>query len=482
MLKVRILNFVFIFKVGNSAGEPVQSGYNTSQGFYILDVSSEKGFENLQMPAHHGGPSSSEVLQEIPVIAAFSEVSSAPCNTTKFSSTNTDTLMMLKIEFQELVVNHLDAEVREAYRLQKEIENQKEFRAVKAATEKRVMNILAAHVPGEKIPHLDFFREVVGILGEKYPYVYGSDPMKEVSPGQWVKKFPFRGTGGPSGLKSLPKVLQQSYRRLRDNKDCSNKNSNETSEWAEGATSKNSRKRKAHVYGVDQINFYIDAKLSRAEVTRKLEQWASLGFEEREEMFSAIRESLQSIFASNYLIFDALPGFFDDERHLQYQFQWVAKKSIIENIEVRVGPQFGFLLDVLKRWIPTKDFAQKIEAANLKSEELNGSPIPLRVCLLRELTFFWAKTRSGLLRFENEEVVDGSPRIVYSEDKDTNSSHFSIEAEHKTILVGLTFNDAIASFFHLTFVANMKYPANGEDAAVWLQRKVAGIEETGDDL
>jgi hypothetical protein len=127
--------------------------------------------------------------------------------------------MMLKIEFQELVVSHLDAEVREAYRLQKEIENQKEFRAVKAATEKRVMNILAAHMPGEKIPHFDFFLEVVGILGEKYPYVYGSDPMKEVSPGQWVKKFPFRETGGPSGLKSLPKILQQSFRRLRDSKD-----------------------------------------------------------------------------------------------------------------------------------------------------------------------------------------------------------------------------------------------------------------------
>jgi hypothetical protein len=31
-------------------------------------------------------------------------------------------------------------------------------------------------------------------------------------------------------------------------------------------------------------------------------------------------------------------------------------------------------------------------------------------------------------------------------------------------------------------VDNMKYMKNGEDSAVWLQRKVAGIEETGDDL
>jgi hypothetical protein len=112
------------------------------------------------------------------------------------------------------------------------------------------------------------------------------------------------------------------------------------------------------------------------------------------------------VFASNYLIFDAFPRFFDDERHLQYKFQWFAKKSIIKNIEVQVGPQFGFLLDVLKCWIPTKYFAQKIEAANLKvggAERISPS-----ACLsAKRVKLFWAKTRSRLLRFENEEVVEG---------------------------------------------------------------------------
>jgi hypothetical protein len=200
--------------------------------------------------------------------------------------------MMLKIEFQELVVSHLEAEVGEAYRLQKEIENKKEFRAVKAATEKRIMNILAAHMPGEKIPHFDFFREVVGILAEKYLYVYGSDPMKEVSHGQWVKKFPFRETGGPSGLKSLPKILQQSFRKLRDSKG-SNGNSNETRELAEGPQAKTTESARC-MFTEWTTNFYRVGKLSRAEVTRKLEQGrASLGFEGREEMFSSNRESFR---------------------------------------------------------------------------------------------------------------------------------------------------------------------------------------------
>jgi hypothetical protein len=139
------------------------------------------------------------------------------------------------------------------------------------------------------------------------------------------------------------------------------------------------------------------------------------------------------VFASNYLIFDALPRFFDDERHLK--FQWFAKKSIIKNIEVLVGPQFGFLLDVLKRWIPTKYFARKIEAANLKVGGAERISNPSACLSAKRVKLFWVKTRSRLLRFENEEVVEGDRALCTLKTNYTNSSHFSIEAEHRTILV-----------------------------------------------
>jgi len=43
----------------------------------------------------------------------------------------------------------------------------------------------------------------------------------------------------------------------------------------------------------------------------------------------------------------------------------------------------------------------------------------------------------------------------------------------------LNFNEAVASFLHLCFVGNLKYPEEAESVAVWLQRKVAGMDEPG---
>jgi len=56
---------------------------------------------------------------------------------------------------------------------------------------------------------------------------------------------------------------------------------------------------------------------------------------------------------------------------------------------------------------------------------------------------------------------------------------FAIDAENGVVLKDISFNDAIAAFYHLTFVANMRYPKNGKSVAVWRQRKVASIVDTG---
>ncbi len=68
----------------------------------------------------------------------------------------------------------------------------------------------------DTIPYIQFFRDLLSILAENYKYVFGSDPMQEVSPGQWARRFTFRGTGGPSGIKMLPTIIQQSFLRLKD--------------------------------------------------------------------------------------------------------------------------------------------------------------------------------------------------------------------------------------------------------------------------
>lgn len=390
------------------------------------------------------------------------------------NSSSTDILLMLKSGFDDLVIKHLDGDVREAYRIQKEIDDPREFRAVKAATEKRVLNFLVTHVQKDKVPNIEFFRDVTSILADNYNYIYGSDPMKEVAPGVWVRKFPFRGTGGPSGIRSLPKILQQSFRRLRD----VNPSAEFSKVYDSGSLpeTKKSRKRKAFVYGVDQSKFYATEKLSKEEFLAMLNTGES-SYEEKEELFAANRETVQDILTSSNQIFNSVPGFFDDERHIQHQFQWISEKSIVETIKVQMSPQFEFLHKVLNRWMPTQDFAVKMETAKLKSADLNDNPVPQHVCLLRELNHYWHKKRNGFIRFPDEVEIDSSPHIVCMESKE--GIRFNIRAEHKTFLSDLSFSDAVAAFFHLTFVSNMKYPEGGEAVAIWLQRKVAGIVEKG---
>jgi hypothetical protein len=73
-----------------------------------------------------------------------------------------------------------------------------------------------------------------------------------------------------------------------------------------------------------------------------------------------------------------------------------------------------------------------------------------------------------------------SPHIVFIEERD----HFSFEvhAELKPFLTGLNFNEAISSFLHVAFIGNLRYPENAEAVAVWLQRKVAGINDPGKNI
>lgn len=46
---------------------------------------------------------------------------------------------------------------------------------------------------------------------------------------------------------------------------------------------------------------------------------------------------------------------------------------------------------------------------------------------------------------------------------------FEVHAEQKAFFRDLNFNEALASFLHLSFVGNLKYPEEGESVAIWLQ-------------
>jgi hypothetical protein len=63
-----------------------------------------------------------------------------------------------------------------------------------------------------------------------------------------------------------------------------------------------------------------------------------------------------------------------------------------------------------------------------------------------------------------DEDEDTSPHIVYLEMAE--SHHFNIRCEKRVACSNSTFTKAVVAFFHLMFVANMRYQEEGESVAI----------------
>jgi hypothetical protein len=137
-------------------------------------------------------------------------------------------------------LNFLDKSSREAVREQKTFALEKDFKKVKLSIESRVL--------------VFSLRQVVGVLANQYPYMFLDDPMLTVQ-GITVRPFRGKGTGGVTGVSSLPKALQQKFTRMLDVKH--------------GVVKKKKRKlpdenserrvptKKRKVYGVQGEKFYL---------------------------------------------------------------------------------------------------------------------------------------------------------------------------------------------------------------------------------
>lgn len=381
-------------------------------------------------------------------------------------------LDILVYEFDEMIVSHLDRRAREAIMKQEKIEDARVFGNVKRAIEDRILELLLESTTS--VPKLKFFTEIVRILGTRYPYMYHSDPTKEIG-GNVVRMFLTRGTGGVHGLSSLPKVLKQKFQRMVD------KQSGRATVSAGAKRKQNEeepdcppvKKRRAFVYGVNQEKFHAKGN-NREELFEALEGVNDV--HEREKIFQNFRETIQELIRSSKDISVAVPGFFVDPVHVEGQFVWLCNRSITGTITAESEKQLRHLEKILEVWRPYREYEQKLEAARVKSALHGGSSLPLRVCWIRELNLHWHKTREGLFRYPEEEECD-SPHFTITEQSDRMS--FDIRVERKVLFSGLNFEEAVAAYFHLCFVANLKYPEKGESVAIWLQRRIAGIVDKG---
>lgn len=236
--------------------------------------------------------------------------------------------------FAELVLDVVDKKTRDAIESNEEITETREFRHVKMSIEKRLLELLKEHSTRTDVPKIEFFRKLVEILAEKYPYMYSSNPMAVVD-GKEERLFDSRGTGGLHGVETLPKVLQEKFRAIQKssafplNPVDADVEDEEEEEEAGGKA-----KRRKYVYGLDQNKYYSSAgKTTKTRLSAKLQKVRQ--FEEREELYSNSRSSVQNMLTTSEDFYTAVPGFFEDPRHCRNQFEWMAS-GITKNVDRRI--------------------------------------------------------------------------------------------------------------------------------------------------
>jgi hypothetical protein len=112
----------------------------------------------------------------------------------------------------------------------------------------------------------------------------------------------------------------------------------------------------------------------------------------------------------------------------------------------------------------------------MRSADQPDSAVPGQVGLLRELTRYWHKNLAGYIRQPGEREPVGL-HLVYHHHRLPPA--FDLHAEGKTILGCLTLAEAIAAFFHIALIGQLKYPLEGEAVALLLQRRVAKVDPEG---
>lgn len=384
-------------------------------------------------------------------------------------------LKFLIENFDEVVLNYLDKGSRDAIREQLIVEDEKEFRRIKSSIENRILKLLQDRSSSPEPPNVAFFREIVGILATKYPYMFLDDPRKTVEGMGEVRKFTSRGSGGATGVSSLPKVLRQKFSRLLEEKNGVSKEKKRKTDLSDGSAERHAPpKKKKKVYGILSERYYSSPSEEKENFLSDLELAET--DEEREDLFRKYRKDVQHILSTSVDMFSAVPGLFSSIAHVKEHFEWLTGKSIATKVNEELPKKLKLLRPVVLNMCSTKEFRLQLQIANIKGNELNGSYIPEYICLLRQLNFEWHKDRGGLFRFPAEPET-ASPHIFCSKGADTMK--FSIHAEMKEVLGNLTFDEAVSAFFYICFIGNLEYPEAGEAVAIWLQRKVAELNSTG---
>ena len=178
------------------------------------------------------------------------------------------------------------------------------------------------------------------------------------------------------------------------------------------------------------------------------------------------------------------PVFFDDPRHIGNQFSFMTmseprNRIVLENFATQIQFLEKYVLNEIK------EDPNSIEALNAVREHCvvgnGGNFTPYHLKIFRMIGDIVDKRGADLFRTnEDEGQVTKQPYFLVKDDQVSKSISFDIIVERKSVLQDIEdLPSAIASYVHIAFILNMKYPKTAETLCDILQRKFArfGSEE-----
>ena len=338
-------------------------------------------------------------------------------------------------------------------------EHIRQFRNIRTEIIQTIVGYLNQVFGGHGKPKLSEMREVASQLAFLYPAMFKDESD--------VKGY---GLGGSKGVDGLANNLLDAYRAMQGSRKNIIRN-----EDTKNKGDKKAGKRK-QIYGVDNDKWYMQEVPRGAAQKMFITLNDRSSFEQREEVFERNRADLMShIRNSKHAIKNVCKVFFSDLRHLENQFKYFCGDSLLGIVEENFEPQINHLENVLLEVDKTVTFQEYMDQVeSICDADYNGSKLYKWICLLRKGAEKLQKNGDGstFLRMESDGAPNFDGPFILAVKVD-NHLVFELWVEKEKVFGDMSMTGSIASFLHLAFVFDLRYPKAAETMCDIIQRRFA---------
>ena len=358
---------------------------------------------------------------------------------------NANWLSVLRSSFNDSVIQNCSRRTRDAAKNNEKIEDAGDRRSVFSEIVNETVKYLRTFF-GEETPKKRQAEEVVHILASTYPALFQDDGSSTTAP-----QFSGYGLGGVRGLKGLADSICDKY---RDKARKKKKNEDDVDEEMEPKK----KGKKKEVYGVNNKKWYEGSNDKNSVEKLRLAAQAT-DYEEREQIFEDNRPGLMKLIRnSQQMVYKVCGGFFDDYRHLQNMFYYLTNTDILGTIQETLEGHLDNMEIFLESMNQDTEFEETLQKVKDDCDiYFDGSKLHKYVHILRLAAKHYGEEGAAVMRIlEDGDPKTPSPHMMAV--KVGRSYVFELWVEKKRILEQLDMGQCIASFLHLAFCFDLKYP------------------------